>query len=229
MFSFLAKNKVFIFVILGTCVLLFGGIFLFTKGDNSASTAKPISSSLLVPQGVTTTSGFVNGSYLPASSSAKVTLVEFGDYECPACGVYSPFVKNLLTDFSGQINYAFRNYPLSQHKNALISSYAVEAAGLQGKYWEMHEKVYSTQSIWSNMSDPTSTFMGYAKDLGLITDKFTSDLSSATVKTRVQNDTNDGNAVGITETPTFYINGIKVVIDGTSDQLKNLVQAELKK
>lgn len=225
--DYFMRNKVFIIVILATALLLFGGIFLFSKGGNSNVSTNIVNSSLLVPQNAIETSGFVNGNYLPASSSASVTLVEFGDYECPACGVYSPFVQQLLTDFAGKINYVFRNYPLSQHTNALISSYAVEAAGLQGKYWQMHEKMYSAQSDWSNLSDPTSVFIGYAKDLSLDTNQFSSDINSSTVKNMVQNDTNDGNTIGITETPTFYLNGQKITLAGSYDQLKSLIESAL--
>lgn len=226
--DFFKRNKAFILVLLGTFILLFGGILLFTKNGSSVAT-KTVDPALLVPQASYQTSGFVNGTYLPANLSAKVTLVEFGDYECPACGVYNPFIKQLLTEFAGQMNYVFRNYPLPQHKNAPISSYTVEAAGLQGKYWEMHDKVFSTQSDWANLSDPTGIFVGFAKELGLNTDKFTSDLSSSEVSNKVKNDTNDGNSVGLSETPTFYINGQMVVLTGSFDQLKSLIQVEINK
>lgn len=225
--EFFQKNKTFIIITLITLIIFGGGIFLFSKGGNSNISTSVVNSSLLIPQNAIETSGIVNGNYLPASSSASVILVEFGDYECPACGVYSPFVQQLLTDFAGKINYVFRNYPLPQHTNAPISSYAVEAAGLQGMYWQMHEKMYATQADWSNLKDPTGVFMGYAKDLGLDTTKFTSDINSAAVKNKVQNDTNDGNTIGITETPTFYLNGQKITLGGTYDQLKNVVQTAL--
>ena len=228
--DFFVRNKVFIIVILATAVLLFGGIYLFSKnsGDTPLS-GTTVNASLLVPQNAHITSGFVNGEYLPASTSATTTLVEFGDYECPACGVYSPFVQQLLTDFAGKFNYVFRNYPLTQHKNAPISSYAVEAAGLQGKFWEMHEKVYAGQNDWANLSDPTSVFLGYAKDLNLDLTKFTADMNSQAVKDKVQSDFNDGNTIGITQTPTFYLNGQNINLSGTYDQLKTLIQAATSK
>jgi protein-disulfide isomerase len=91
----------------------------------------------------------------------------------------------------------------------------------------MHDKVYETQNDWSSLSDPTSVFVGYAKDLGLNTDQFTKDINSSTVKNKVQNDLNDGNTVGITETPTFYLNGSKVTLAGTYDQFKSLIDAAL--
>lgn len=228
--NFFNRNKVFIIVILTTVALLIGGVFLFSKNSgDSGQTGKTVNMSLLVPQNAIGTSGFSNGIYLPASPSATVSLVEFGDYECPACGIYSPFVKQLLSDFSGKITYVFRNYPLPQHKNAPISSYAVEAAGLQGKYWQMHEKMFTTQSDWSGLTDPKESFIGYAKDLGLDINKFTADIASSTVKDKVQNDTNDGNTIGITETPTFYLNGQKITLSGSYDQFKTLVTAALSK
>jgi protein-disulfide isomerase len=225
--SFLQNNKSFLIIGLITLAIFVGGIFLFGRGGSSNSSTNVVNSSLLVPANAIQTSGIVNGTYLPASASATLTLVEFGDYECPACGIYSPLVKELLTNFAGNVNYVFRNFPLTQHKNANISSYAVEAAGLQGKYWEMHEKMYATQADWSNLSDPTSIFIGFAKDMGLDVNRFTNDLGSSIVKNKVQNDLNDGNTIGITQTPTFYLNGKKLVLNGTADQLKSLVEAAI--
>jgi protein-disulfide isomerase len=227
--DFFVRNKVFIIVILATSLLLFGGVYIFYKWGGSNTTGGIVNSALLVPQNDYVTSGLVNGTYLPANSSASATLVEFGDYECPACGVYSPFVQKLLTDYAGKFNYVFRNYPLTQHANAPISSAAVEAAGLQGKFWQMHEKMYASQNDWANLSDPSSVFAGYAKDLGLDVTKFNTDLNSQPVKNKVQSDFNDGNTIGITETPTFYLNGKKVALDGTYDQLKNLIQSAVSK
>ena len=228
MSDFFKRNKAFILVLVGTFVLLLGGILLFTK-DNSSVSTKTVSSSILVPQASYQTSGFVNGTYLPASASAKVTFVEFGDYECPACAIYNPYIKQLLSEFAGQITYVFRNYPLPQHKNAPISSFAAESAGLQGKYWEMHEKIFASQNDWANLSDPTDVFVGFAQELELDTAKFLTDLSSDEVKNKVKNDTNDGNAVGLTETPTFYINGQKVSLTGSFDQLKSIIESEINK
>ena len=227
--TFLQKNKTLLIIGFVTLAIFIGGIFLFTGGAKTNIPTKVVNSSLLVPQNAIMTSGFANGNYLPASTSASVTLVVFGDYECPACGEYSPLVKQLLTDFAGKINYVFRNYPLAQHKNAPISSYAVEAAGLQGKYWQMHERLYDTQADWSNLDDPTAVFTGYAKDLNLDLNKFTADINSSVVKDKVQNDLNDGQTIGITETPTFYLNGQKITLTGSYDQLKGLVNSALTK
>ena len=224
--DFWMRNKVFIIVICFTLVFVIGGVLLFSKGASNNNSSK-VETSLLVPQNVIATSGFSNGKYLPATASASLTLVEFGDYECPACSVYSPFIKQILTDYPGRITYVFRNYPLPQHKNAPISSYAVESAGLQGMYWQMQEKMYATQADWSNLGDPTSVFLGYAKELNLNIEKFTADLASQVVKDKVQSDYRDGNTIGITETPTFYLDGQKINLTGTLAQFKSLIEAKL--
>ena len=224
--EFFQTNKVFIIVVLATLAVIVGGIFLM-GGGSPQTNPTTVNSSILSPAGVYETSGFADGVYLAASPSATVTLVEFGDYECPACAVYAPFIKQVLTEFPGKVNYVFRNYPLPQHKNGPISSYAVEAAGIQDKYWEMQEKVYATQNDWAKLSDPTGLFVEYAKGLELNMDQFLSDMGSQKVKDIVERDTNDGNTVRLSETPTFYINGKKVTLSGDPNQLKNLIRTEL--
>jgi protein-disulfide isomerase len=227
------KDKGLIIGIIVTIVLIGGGVILMSRGSSgssSSSSSSPVSSNILIPNGDYETSGIENGNYLPASASAKVTLVEFGDYECPACGEYHPFVTQLLTDEAGKVNFVFRNFPLSQHPNAQISAQAAEAVGLQGKFWQMHDKIYLSQNDWATLSDPTSIFVGYAKNLGLDVNKFTSDLSSDAVKNKISSDTNDGNLVNINETPTFFINGVKIDnLPGSYSDFKSLVSAELNK
>jgi protein-disulfide isomerase len=221
------KDKGLVIGILATIVLIAGGVFFMTRGG--ASTKKAISSEILVPSSEYVTGGIENGNYLPANSPAKVTLVEFGDYQCPACIEYHPFVKRLLTDFSGQINYVFRNYPLDYHSNALISSYAAEAAGLQDKYWQMYDKIYETVSEWEESTDAKSIFIGYAGVLGLDVKKFTSDIDSNDVKNKVQADTNDGNLVKLDATPTFYLNGVKLSVGGSYESFRSIINSELSK
>ncbi len=216
--GFFASNKIVILISVVTLAIIIGGVFLFTKTP-SQSTPQKVDNRLLIE----------SDSQKIGSPSAQVTLVEFGDYQCPACGDYHPMVKQLLSDFNGKINFIFRNFPLSQHPNAKISSYAAEAAGLQGKFEEMHNKIYETQNDWANSSDAKSIFIGYAKDLGLDVDKFTKDLDSDTIKQKIDRDTNDGLTLKINETPTFYLDGIKQVLTGRYDDLKKAVEDELSK
>lgn len=225
--EFLSANKVFIGAVLGTLILLVGGVYLFTK-NGSTTDGNKISNDILVPSGSNVTSGIVNGVYQPTSNNAAVTIVEFGDYECPACGAYQPLTKQLITEFAGKINYVFRNFPLSQHANANISSYGAEAAALQGKFWQMHDKLYESQNDWATSPSAKDIIVGYAKDMGLNMAQFNSDIDSQKVKDKVTRDTNDGNLAGINATPTFYINGVKVEnLPGSYAELKQLVQDAL--
>lgn len=227
--DFFNSNKVFIGVTLATLLLLFGGIFLFTKDGSSSPASKKISPDILVPSGTYVTGGIVNGVYQEASKTAVLTLVEFGDYECPACSAYSPLTKQILSEFAGKINYSFRNFPLSQHKNALVSSYAAEAAGLQGKFWQMHDKLYESQSEWAISSNARETILGYAKDMGLNMTQFAIDIDSGKVKDKVTKDLGDGNLIGINSTPTFYINGVKVAnLPANYEGFKKIIEDALK-
>lgn len=206
--DFIKRNIVFIGVVLGTLALIVGGVLLFSRGGSQSGTQ--VNSALLEPAGKQKTGGIVNGAYVAASPDSKVSLVEFGDYECPACGAYNPLVKQVLTQFAGKITFAFKNFPLSQHANAPISSYAAEAAGFQGKFWQMHDKLYENQNEWSTATDAKTIFVGYAKDIGINVTQFSSDIDSQKVKDIVQSDLGDGNTIGINATPTFYVNGIKI-------------------
>lgn len=208
-----SQNKGFLITILVTIVLLVGGIFLFSQKTDTPSTSKKVSDTILVPENSIKTS----------TGSAEITLVEFGDYQCPACGVYHPFVKKLLSESNGKINFVFRHFPLTQHKNALLASYAVIAAGKQNKYWEMHDKLFESQTEWSDLSNPKDKFIEYAKSFNLDIKKFDDDTDSKDVKEMVTKDLADGNLANINATPTYYVNGNKIDLPNNYEDFKNLV------
>lgn len=139
--------------------------------------------------------------------AGKVTVVEFGDYQCPACGQAHPHLKQLQTAFPGKITFVFRNFPLPQHKNALISAEVAEAAGAQGKYWEMHDKLYENQEDWSELDNPLDVFMGYAKDLGLNIDDMKSAVDTKKFAGFINADKADGDALNLSGTPSIFVNG----------------------
>lgn len=145
--------------------------------------------------------------------SGSLQLVEFGDYQCPACGKVYPDLKQIMKDYDGKVTFYFRNYPLSQHPLAKAASEAAEAAGEQGKYWEMHDKLYDNQSAWGDLTKSTSQsdaldiWAGYAKDLGLDVDKFRSAVNDEKFSQFINQDVADGTALGINATPTVYLNG----------------------
>ncbi len=151
-------------------------------------------------------------SRMTKQASAKVNIVEFGDYQCPACASAHPKLKEVMEFYKDKdVNLVWRNFPLETiHPNARIGSEAAEAAGNQGKYWEMHDVLYEHQSEWSVPPDPTNTLVSYATSLGLNADQFKVELSQHLAKAVIDADLKDGQSLGVDSTPTFYINGVKL-------------------
>lgn len=162
--------------------------------------------------------------------SAKVTIVEFGDFQCPACGAVHPTVKQILKDYKDKVYFVFRNFPLPMHPNAPLAAQAAYAAGQQGKFWEMHDKLYESQDEWAEKSGSQAKELitNYAKDLGLDLTQFSSDLDQNAGNTKIQKDQNDGYQLGVNSTPTFYINGTKFAAVMSYDQFKKEIDSRLK-
>ncbi len=196
------EAKILISIGAGILVILFG-VFLWYQQNTALNDSQPIDDKKLIR----------SDSQIIGKKDAPNTLVEFGDFQCPACGAAHPYLKELINgEYKDKLRLVFRNFPLSQHKNAYPSAQAAEAAGKQGKYTEMHDKIYESQSEWSNISDPKEMFIGYAKQLGLDEKKFESDYSDSYLKERIKLDVDDGNELGVNSTPTFYLNGEKLEI-----------------
>lgn len=180
------------------------------------------------PQVIADTSLLVKkDSYQTSPDKGKVTLVEFGDFQCPACADAYSIVKQVEKDYGDKLNLVFRNYPLPQHANALPAAEAAEAAGAQGKFWEMYAKLYENQDKWSSVGNPIDIFTQYAKDLGLDVDKFTGDVKGEKYKDRILSDQNDGNTIAINATPTFFLDGQKLEGIPSLDNLKSLIDQKL--
>jgi len=144
--------------------------------------------------------------------NSKVTLVEYGDYECPVCGGYYATVKQVQAKYNDTVAFQFRNLPLSQvHQFAFASARAAEAASLQGKFWEMHDLLYENQNTWVSASDPNSYFTQYATQLGLNITKYQQDFASSAVNDTINADIDAFKATGDDmATPTFFLNGKKL-------------------
>lgn len=165
---------------------------------------------------------------------SKVTLIEYGDFQCPGCGDEHPVVKAIIEKYKDQLQFVFRNFPLvNAHANAKAAASATEAAGLQGKYWEMHDKVYESQDDWNTLTgqDRTDKFVSYADILGLDTDKFRTDMASEEVSAKINYDYELSKKAGVKATPTFYLNGTNIDSETWSDEakFKAAINAELKK
>jgi len=147
--------------------------------------------------------------HIRGNPNAKVTLEEFGDFECPVCGTYAVEVKKIEAEFGDRLRVVFREYPLypTPHKHALIAAQAAEAAGLQGRFWEMHDKLYENQKAWSEATDVMPMFIDYARQIGLDTDRFGRELNGEIVAARVFQDGRRVHALGVTGTPSFFVDG----------------------
>lgn len=141
---------------------------------------------------------------------AKVTLVEFLDFECEACGAAYPIVKQILAEYEGRLNFVVRDFP--NHNNSVLAASAAYAAGEQGKYWQMYDELLEQQQTWAERQDSQApAFLGLAEALGLDMAKFRTDLESGRYIDRLQRDVDAARAVGVDATPTFFINGTKYV------------------
>ena len=137
-----------------------------------------------------------------------VTLEEFGDYQCPPCGALHPTLKQLKQEFGPNLNFVFRNLPLTTiHKNALVAAQAAEAARMQNRFWEMHDLLYENQDLWKDDINPQSIFWKFASDLGLDTARFSSDMADKQVKLRIEADESAAAELGVNGTPTVIIDG----------------------
>lgn len=154
---------------------------------------------------------------------ASVTLVEYSDFECPACGAYAPVVKTLVEEYADRINFVYRHFPLPQHLSAKPAAYAAEAAGKQGKFFEMHDMIFADQSEWSTARNPEEIFAGYAEKLGLDMEQYAIDVLSDEVKNKVQADLQSGNQSGVRGTPTFYVNGKQIANPQTYEAFKAII------
>src|SRR5689334_1309351 len=157
----------------------------------------------------TQTSAITASDWTKGPKDAKISVIEYGDFQCPACGAYEPIVEELEKEYATNVLFVFRNFPLFQiHQNAMISAQAAEAAGLQGKYWEMHDLLYAKQNDWAETATNavvSKYFDAYAQSLGLDVAKFNADIDSAAVKQAVQDDIQAGNAAQVDHTPTFFV------------------------
>ena len=166
--------------------------------------------------------------WIKGATSSAVVLIEYSDFQCPACQAYFPALKQLAEEFGDQITFVYRHFPLRQiHFNAEAAARAAEAAGRQGKFWEMHDKLFENQTAWANDSDAFSLFSAYAESLGLDPAKFEADFNSQEVADKVENDYRSGIQAGVNSTPTFFINGSRISNPRSIDQFRSILEREL--
>lgn len=168
------------------------------------------------------------GDHTQGASDGKAILVEYGDYQCPACSAYHPIVTQAIAEFGNQITFVYRHFPLRQiHRQADLAARAAESAGLQGKFWEMHALLYERQKMWAESLSAKEKMTSYARELGLDETKFLSDFDSDQVKEKVENDLRSGVRAGVRGTPTFFLNGKELANPGNLPGLRQEIQAVL--
>jgi len=212
------KDKFVLGIIIATILIFVGGAFFISKKDTKTieNTQKVLA--------------ITNDDYIKGNKDASVTIVEYLDFECPACGAYYPLVKELSKTYEKDVRFVIRYFPLMGHKNGFTSAFAVEAASKQGKYWEMHDILFENLKIWGGKetADPT-IFENYAKEIGLNIEQFKKDVNSKEVKDRVNKDLASGKIAGVSGTPTFFLNGEKIPNPKSAEDFKTFIEAAILK
>ncbi len=157
---------------------------------------------LLIPSPAGYVTGEAYSWNIKGAHAAKVTIVEYSDFECPYCGRAEPTIKQILEKYPDDVQLVYKHFPLPSHSNSWKAAEASECAAEQGKFWEYHDMLFENQDALY-----TPMLKDYAKQLGLDTDKFNNCLDSNTMKARVENDAEEGKSLGVSGTPAFFVNG----------------------
>lgn len=145
------------------------------------------------------------------SPSASVEIIEYSDFQCPACRTAQDVLRTLLTKYPGKVRIVFRHFPLAGHQWSAIAHHAAECANRQGRFWDYQDMLFAKQPEWSLPENPTAKFIGYAKDSGLNLDPFAACLSDQSVQEIVVREKAMGKESQVTSTPTFFVNGVRAV------------------
>lgn len=208
------KNLPLLLISLGiTFAAVIGVSLLFTKKANAP--VVPVAANLLVPA----------DAHRMGPTDAKVTLVEFSDFQCPACKATKPLVDQIVKQYEGKIQVVYRFFPLRQvHLHAAIGARAAEAAGKQNAFFQYGDVLFDKQTDWAEAKDPTVLFKQYAKDLKLNEAQFAKDLADTKLDEHIVKDEADGNTIGVNATPTFYVNGLQTQAQDLSSAIQKAMQ-----
>lgn len=156
-------------------------------------------------------------------ANAPVTIIEYSDFQCPACATYSPVLNQLVKDFPTSLRLVYRHFPLPKHQNSVLAARAAEAAGIQGKFWDMHDVLFENQTEWENDSDPRARFGVYATDLSLDVEKFVTDMISSEIEQKVSDNLAEATMLNLPGTPSFFINGEKLENPKSYEAFRDLI------
>lgn len=187
-------------IVVIVALITFGSGFALYRAKKLAAPAAP-------------TSGPASGTHVRGSKSALVTIEEFGDFQCPPCSIMATLLRKTEEEYGSKLRLVFHHFPLVNHIHAREAAVAVEAADMQGKFWEMHDLLYREQGVWSKAEKVGPLFEGYAGTLGVDLERFKKDVQNPAVMARVDADQKLGSSRGVTSTPTLFLNGVAVPAD----------------
>ncbi|HYD35047.1 MAG TPA: DsbA family protein [Vitreimonas sp.] len=206
-----------IVTLLGTLALIFGVAMIFSQSSTKGGVADL---------------GVVKGPErrVKGKAEAQVTITEFSDFQCPACKAISPLIKQVADQNPDTVKVNYRHFPLTMiHPYATLAAQASEAAGEQGKFWEMHDLLFANQETWAafqSEDEARAEFEKYAEQLGLDKATFVETIQSDAIKQNVANDIAAGNQLRVSATPTIFVNDQQVP---APQQLQSIVESELQK
>ena len=207
-------NKIAIGLIVATVVVVIGIVALINTKD-AATQATPTEAAEVVR---------ADSHRLSTAEDEKAVLVEFLDFECESCLAAYPFIEDLRSTYEGELTIVSRYFPLAGHPNSMNAAIAVEAAATQGKFEDMYHRMFETQKEWSHSAESrAATFRGYAEDLGLDMAAYDDAVADPATAARIQRDKQDGTALGVSGTPTFFLDG-KLIEPSSLEEFEQLVK-----
>lgn len=205
-------------VILGIILVASVGLIFFVSSDDSAGTPASTAEALEL----------TDSDHTQGADNASVVVIEYSDFECPACGALYPLTKQVTSLFADQVTFAYRHFPLvSIHQNAMAASRAAESAGYQGMFWEMHDMLFERQQEWSGVTNATAIFESYASGLGLDIDEYRVGVASEEASKTINSSLSVGTSIGVNATPTYFVNGEQIPTPQSVEEFSTVIQAAL--
>jgi protein-disulfide isomerase len=218
-------------IILAVLVVAAGSVWYMTRPTPGSTTIVNPASNRTTPARPAPLTGMPGAepAHTLGAANAPAHIEEFGDYQCPPCGMFHPILEQMHKEFGDKLRITFREYPLPGHNHAVVAASASEAAGLQKKFWEMHDLIYAHQAEWKDRYDVLPIFEGYAKQIGLEIEQWKRDMSSEQVAQRIFLDSRRGQSMGVKGTPTVFLNGREVPFETLmqADRLRAVIQTEI--
>jgi len=232
-----SNNSSLPLVIIGLVLIaaIGGGWWLYNKNSTSSKSGNTAVANRAANTARTPPPNAPIGAQPPnllGSPNAVVTVEEFADFQCPTCGVMHPKMKELTSIYGSRIKFIFRNYPLAipAHDKAYDAAVAAEAAGLQGRFWDMQNLLFTNQAAWSSNPDYRKVWEEYASKIGLDVEKFKNDMAGLNAKSRVDADLQRGRALNLSSTPSIFINGVSIPFEQMNiETMRQIIDAELQK